>query len=345
MTDTEVAAWWDKIEPLLHRMGPLSDLVTYAGMGVTAGWAILSLIGVLIFAPPIEKADGTMLARVLGVLAAVMLTGLYWWNGLGAEGPNLIPYALATAVVALLLFFAYLYLRKRLVVTCEGDPDKYLGGFTLLEDAKSVLAGNFTGLPAQRQIPIGQPPTSVREYFCNSGRDPDFIWTDASQRRAWWCLVVVYALFALTLVGALAAAALELHETEVEVETVGETTVIRLPSEMLFAFDSAEITEGAAAYLTKYALMIKQAGAITVEIAGHTDGFGGRKYNQKLSERRAAAVRDWLEEEGGLSGVVFHVSGRGTEEPRFEETDAEGNDRPEARQANRRVEIKYGGTH
>ena len=117
--------------------------------------------------------------------------------------------------------------------------------------------------------------------------------------------------------------------------------MISMSSEMLFAFDSAEISGAAEAYLTETALMIRESGATTVTIVGHTDGIGTPDYNKDLSLRRAMAVRDWLVNEGGLADVDFQVSGVGADEPLLAEQDAEGRDLPDARQANRRVEIVY----
>jgi outer membrane protein OmpA-like peptidoglycan-associated protein len=120
-----------------------------------------------------------------------------------------------------------------------------------------------------------------------------------------------------------------------------ETTVIRMPSELLFAFDSAAIGEESQAYLEETALMIREAGATTVKIVGHTDGIGEPNYNKRLSLLRATAVKNWLVNEGGLANVDFQVSGVGADEPRFEEVDSESGDIAEARQANRRVDIIY----
>ena len=119
------------------------------------------------------------------------------------------------------------------------------------------------------------------------------------------------------------------------------TAMISMSSEMLFAFDSAEISGAAMAYLKETALMIRESGATTVTIVGHTDGIGTPDYNKNLSLRRAAAVRDWLVNEGGLADVDFQVAGVGAAEPLLAEQDAEGRDLPDARQANRRVEIVY----
>ncbi|MEM7123116.1 MAG: OmpA family protein [Pseudomonadota bacterium] len=119
------------------------------------------------------------------------------------------------------------------------------------------------------------------------------------------------------------------------------TAMISMSSEMLFAFDSAEISGAAQAYLTETAAMIRESGATSVTIVGHTDGIGTAAYNKDLSLRRAMAVRDWLVSQGGLGDVDFQVSGVGADEPLVAEQDAEGRDLPDARQANRRVEILY----
>jgi outer membrane protein OmpA-like peptidoglycan-associated protein len=37
---------------------------------------------------------------------------------------------------------------------------------------------------------------------------------------------------------------------------------------------------------------------LKLEVEGHTDSVGGDEYNQRLSEQRAAAVRDYLAQEG-----------------------------------------------
>jgi outer membrane protein OmpA-like peptidoglycan-associated protein len=130
-------------------------------------------------------------------------------------------------------------------------------------------------------------------------------------------------------------------DSSVIIIRLDETTVVRMPSELLFVFDSAEIGEESQAYLEETALMIREAGATTVMIVGHTDGIGEPNYNKRLSLLRATAVKEWLVNEGGLANVDFQVSGVGADEPRFDELDAEGGDLPEARQANRRVDIIY----
>jgi OOP family OmpA-OmpF porin len=70
----------------------------------------------------------------------------------------------------------------------------------------------------------------------------------------------------------------------------------------------------------------------TISVNGHTDDVGTPAYNQKLSERRAAAVRDYLVT-AGLSPEILSVQGHGKTLPLVSGTsDA-------ARAKNRRVEL------
>ena len=77
----------------------------------------------------------------------------------------------------------------------------------------------------------------------------------------------------------------------------------------------------------------------TVRIAGHTDAKGDASYNQKLSERRANAVKDWFVTKEGLQNVTFVTEGFGKQQPVAPNTKPDGSDDPEGRQKNRRVEI------
>jgi outer membrane protein OmpA-like peptidoglycan-associated protein len=65
-----------------------------------------------------------------------------------------------------------------------------------------------------------------------------------------------------------------------------------------FPFDSSEITPEARRNLDLLgeALMDGRLSADRFEIAGHTDGLGDESYNESLSERRAQAVVEYLEQ-------------------------------------------------
>lgn len=78
-----------------------------------------------------------------------------------------------------------------------------------------------------------------------------------------------------------------------------------------FPFDSSEITPDARRNLDILgeALMDGRLSADRFEIAGHTDGVGDETYNASLSERRAQAVVEYLQEKFAIPGE--RLLGRG----------------------------------
>ncbi|HBB9961825.1 TPA: OmpA family protein, partial [Vibrio parahaemolyticus] len=83
---------------------------------------------------------------------------------------------------------------------------------------------------------------------------------------------------------------------EPEPQYVTTTQTVSLSAESLFGFDSAELTynvdlESLAEQLTQYS-------EDKVRIVGHTDSAGSEAYNQRLSERRAQAVANYLKRMG-----------------------------------------------
>jgi outer membrane protein OmpA-like peptidoglycan-associated protein len=76
-----------------------------------------------------------------------------------------------------------------------------------------------------------------------------------------------------------------------------------------------------------------------VAIEGHTDGRGADDYNQKLSEARAASVKQWLVANAQANGANFAIRGWGKTKPVAPNAKPDGADDPEGRAKNRRVEI------
>ena len=74
-------------------------------------------------------------------------------------------------------------------------------------------------------------------------------------------------------------------------------------------------------------------------ILGYTDAKGSDAYNQKLSERRAEAVQDWLISVARMDPDRLSPAGRGETNPVAPNTNPDGSDNPAGRQRNRRVEI------
>src|SRR5467141_2840426 len=87
-----------------------------------------------------------------------------------------------------------------------------------------------------------------------------------------------------------------------EVVVVREAIVVAMPFALsldaLFDFDSATLRADADAALDALAQRIGQADYQKVDIVGHADRIGAPLYNQRLSERRAQAVRTYLAAHG-----------------------------------------------
>jgi len=125
---------------------------------------------------------------------------------------------------------------------------------------------------------------------------------------------------------------LEVKETETEVH-------IDLAADVLFDFDKDTLKPVAEETLQQAAALIRDKTKGEIRIEGHTDAKGDDNYNQKLSERRAASVKKWFEQNGNLGGRSFSTEGFGEQKPVAPNAKPDGSDDPEGRQKNRRVEI------
>ena len=112
---------------------------------------------------------------------------------------------------------------------------------------------------------------------------------------------------------------------------------IELSSDVLFDFDKSDLRPVAIPSLLKVVTVMQSYPAYRGTIWGHTDGKGGKEYNQGLSERRANSVKTWLLEHGASNQM--NTQGFGDTKPVAPNTKPDGNDDPEGRQKNRRVEI------
>lgn len=126
---------------------------------------------------------------------------------------------------------------------------------------------------------------------------------------------------------------LQVKETPTEIR-------IELAADVLFDFDKATIKPEAASALHNVAEIINDKGkGRSVRIAGYTDSKGSDAYNQKLSERRADAVKLWLAQKEGLPQAGMTTRGFGAKNPIAPNATPDGSDDPDGRQKNRRVEI------
>jgi OOP family OmpA-OmpF porin len=86
-------------------------------------------------------------------------------------------------------------------------------------------------------------------------------------------------------------------------------------AETLFAFDKADIRPDAAGILDDVVEKMNRYPEVElIVVTGHTDRIGADVYNLKLSDRRAAAVRDYLVKQGVDANRVQAI-GRGEAEP------------------------------
>jgi outer membrane protein OmpA-like peptidoglycan-associated protein len=131
----------------------------------------------------------------------------------------------------------------------------------------------------------------------------------------------------------------EVNRLEAALGQIAETRrtalglVMNLGSDHLkFEFDRAELRPEDRELLSRIAGIIMTSHDYTISVNGHTDNVGSEAYNQKLSERRAEAVRDYLVK-SGLPAEIFTVTGHGKALPLLAGTSEA------ARAKNRRVEL------
>jgi outer membrane protein OmpA-like peptidoglycan-associated protein len=107
-------------------------------------------------------------------------------------------------------------------------------------------------------------------------------------------------------------------------------------SDVLFDTGQYSLKQGAREKLAKVAGILVAYPGLNIAVGGYTDNVGGDEMNQKLSEDRAGAVRDYLVQEGVVASSVS-ATGFGNSSPVSSNNDSAG------RQQNRRVELVVSG--
>jgi OOP family OmpA-OmpF porin len=107
---------------------------------------------------------------------------------------------------------------------------------------------------------------------------------------------------------------------------------IELRADSYFDFNKAKLKPEGEEQLEVVVRELKANPTIRVLIEGHTDSIGSHAYNQKLSERRAAAVRDYMVAQG-IDTSRITTKGWGETKP------VASNKTEEGRAQNRRVEL------
>lgn len=107
---------------------------------------------------------------------------------------------------------------------------------------------------------------------------------------------------------------------------------VRVELDVKFDFDKAEVKQGSYGDIKNLADFMKQYPQTSTTVEGHTDSVGSDAYNQKLSERRANAVRAVLVNQYGVEAERVNAVGNGEAAPVADNASEAG------RAVNRRVE-------
>lgn len=126
----------------------------------------------------------------------------------------------------------------------------------------------------------------------------------------------------------------ELRQIEgVDVTRTGDDSLkVTVRNDVLFDFDSASLRSSSRDELREMADVFEKYADTTIAVQGHTDSVGSTSYNQRLSERRANTVSNYLETLG-VRGSRLDAYGYGESRPKASNNTSSG------RQLNRRVEI------
>ncbi len=121
---------------------------------------------------------------------------------------------------------------------------------------------------------------------------------------------------------------------------------INFSADALFGFDKSVIRPEGRKMLDDLSAQLKTANVDVIHVTGHTDRFGSNAYNQKLSERRAKAVREYIVA-GGFADGKIDAKGMGETQPVTKPEDCKGKQSAKViacLQPDRRVDVELQGT-
>lgn len=128
------------------------------------------------------------------------------------------------------------------------------------------------------------------------------------------------------------ASATQPFEMEVLLQPISANGKITL-NNVFFDFDKSELKSESFAELDKLVELLLKNPAVKMEIAGHTDSKGDKKYNLLLSQKRAESVMEYLLKKG-IDKLRLTAKGYGDTQP------VAPNDTEENQAKNRRTEVK-----
>jgi outer membrane protein OmpA-like peptidoglycan-associated protein len=122
------------------------------------------------------------------------------------------------------------------------------------------------------------------------------------------------------------------YELEILLEPIASNNKITL-NNVFFDFDKNELNAVSFLELDRVVELLQKNPTLKIEIAGHTDNKGDKKYNQTLSQKRAESVVNYLVQKG-IATTRLTAKGYGDTMP------VAPNDTEENKAKNRRTELK-----
>lgn len=112
-----------------------------------------------------------------------------------------------------------------------------------------------------------------------------------------------------------------------------------LSADVLFDSDKITLRPQASETLRKVAQVVSGTPNAPLLIEAHTDNKGAHPSNMKLSENRAAALKQWVIANTGIKPPLVRTAGWGDTRPVAPNAHPDGSDNPQGRQSNRRLEV------
>lgn len=108
----------------------------------------------------------------------------------------------------------------------------------------------------------------------------------------------------------------------------------KISLDVTFELGKAAIDKNFTKAIDELGAYLKENEKVAVRIDGHTDSTGNKDFNKQLSEQRAAAIKEYLQQKFGISNERLVSQGFGPEKP------LASNETLEGRRLNRRVEVE-----
>ena len=201
-----------------------------------------------------------------------------------------------------------------------------------------AVAALATAAGAQTRVTAANGGPAIDNWQNGTG---ELVWKNGTNELCWrdanWTPATAAAGCDGALVPAAPVAAAPAAPAPAPVPPAVAASKVTFAADAFFDFDKYVLKPEGRAKLDDLVSKIKDVNLEVIIAVGHTDWIGTVAYNQKLSVRRAEAVKAYLVSKGIEKNRVY-TEGKGKSQPIADNRTAEG------RAKNRRVEIEVVGT-